>query len=36
MEDNKKQNGVEKLVAQAARLTDLVDYQEESGEQNNN
>ena len=30
MEHNKKQTGVEKLVAQAMKLTDLVDYQEGS------
>jgi len=30
MEHNKKQTGVEKLVAQAIKLTDLVDYQEGS------
>ena len=30
MEHNKKQTGAEKLVAQAIKLTDLVDYQEGS------
>ena len=30
MEHNKKQPGMEKLIAQAIRLTDLVDYQEDS------
>lgn len=30
MEHNKKQPGTEKLIAQAIRLTDLVDYQEDS------
>ena len=30
MEHNKKQPGMEKLIAQAIRLTDLVDYQEGS------
>jgi len=30
LEHNKKQPGMEKLIAQAIRLTDLVDYQEDS------